>query len=336
MASIEISTHLESRSPTSAGQDLVVSSSEPLAIDIDTSLSNPASIDMSTQTGSIDVSIQTEVRLPTLTGHNLVASSSKPPTTDTSLSNPESLTSSGADDLNADPVISAPQVTPTKLVLLQALWGWLKDTEIKSSPLTLAITSLGLIAAVIYGTSTWMQSSTAAESTAKANRLALCTACVSFPDQPNIVNSYFCRANRDASLDAFSKRDVAAISLPVLWDMDVLAEALEIVQPAWQCKAVCGQERVLHPPDLNLMLSIPISNGEICHLDCLEPIQTTTFEKKHGQSMFNAIGVIMLFSSIAPILSKKYPNVYAIASVPILVTYFVITPVSLIYFFCIL
>lgn len=116
----------------------------------------------------------------------------------------------------------------------------------------------------------------------------------------------------------------------------MLTEALQNAQPAWQCKAVCGQGRVIHPPDLNLMLSIPISNGEICHLDCLEPDQTTTFEKKHGQSMFNAIGAIMLFSSIAPILSKRYPNVYAIASVPILVTYFVITPVSLIYFFFVL
>ncbi|TGO09922.1 hypothetical protein BTUL_0150g00200 [Botrytis tulipae] len=308
MASIEMSTHSESRSPTSAGRDLVVSSSEPLAID--TSLSNPASIDVSTQTGalpptsagqdlimssseppaidtslsnpaSIDISIQTgthpstsaeqdfvipsseplttdtslsnpilidastqmeESFLP-LIGYDLVMSSSEPPATDTSLNNPESLTSSGADDLNADPVILAPQVTPTKSGLHQALWGWLKDTEIRTSPLTLAITLLGLIAAVIYGTSTWIQSSTAADSTAKANRLALFTACVSFPDQPNIVNSDFCRANRDASLDGFSKRNTAAISQPALWNTDMLTEALQNAQPAWQCKAVCGQER---------------------------------------------------------------------------------------------
>ncbi|TGO33580.1 hypothetical protein BHYA_0238g00050 [Botrytis hyacinthi] len=385
MTSIEMSTHLESRPPTPAEQDLVISSSEPLTTD--SSLSNPASIDISTQTGAlpptsaeqdfvvsssellatdtslnnpvlldvstqmkesfspsirydpvipsseplttstslgkptlVDASTQMEESFLPLIGYDLIISSSEPLATDTSLSNPASLASSGADDLNADPVIPAPQATPTKSGLHQALWGWLKHTEIRTSPLTLAITLLGLIAAVIYGTSTWMQSSTAADSTAKANRLALFTACVSFPDQPNIVNSDFCKANRDASLDGFAKRNTAAISQPVLWDTDMLTEALQNAQPAWQCKAVCGQERVLHPPDLTLMLSIPISNGEICHLDCLESIQTTTFEKKHGQSMFNAIGVIMLFSSIAPILSKRYPNVYAIATPPILVT----------------
>lgn len=144
MASIEMSTHLGSRSPTSIEQDLIVSSSEPLAIN-------------------------------------------------TSPSNPASLASSGPEDLNADPAISEPQVTPTKSGLHQTLWGWLKDTEIRTSPLTLAIALLGLIATVIYGTSTWIQSSTAADSTAKANRLALFTACISFPDQPVSHKSHLCR-----------------------------------------------------------------------------------------------------------------------------------------------
>ncbi|TGO19987.1 hypothetical protein BPAE_0324g00050 [Botrytis paeoniae] len=151
-----------------------------------------ASIEMPTHPGSLR---------STPTGQDLVVFSSERLATDTSLSNPASLASSGTDDLNADLEIPAPYVAPTKSGSRRALWGWLKHTEIKTSPLTLVITLLGLIAAVIYGTSTWIQSSTAADATAKANRLALFTACVSFPDQPNIVNSTSCRANSNASLD---------------------------------------------------------------------------------------------------------------------------------------
>ncbi|TGO85352.1 hypothetical protein BPOR_0405g00080 [Botrytis porri] len=247
MASIEMTTHSGSLPPTSAGQDLVVSSSEHLA-------------------------------------------------TDTSLSNPTSRASSGAAVLNVYPVFLAPRITPTKLVSKRALWGWLKHTEIKTSPLTLFVTLLGLIAAVTYGTSTWILSSTAADATAKANRLALFTACISFSDQPIIVNSNFCRANSNASLDGFAKRDTAGISPPLLWNMDVLGEALQIVQPAWQCRIVCGQERVLHPPDLTLVLSIPVSSGENCHLDCLEPIQATFGAKKLFQKRFEALIAVVSFT----------------------------------------
>ncbi|KAF5870191.1 uncharacterized protein Bfra_010336 [Botrytis fragariae] len=83
---------------------------------------------------SIGVSTQTGASPPTSTGQDLVVSSSEPLATDTSLSNPVSLPSSGADDLNADPGIPTPQVPPTKLVSKRALWGWLKHTEIKTSP----------------------------------------------------------------------------------------------------------------------------------------------------------------------------------------------------------
>ncbi|KAF7936116.1 uncharacterized protein EAE98_002335 [Botrytis deweyae] len=244
-----------------------------------------ASIEMSTHLGS---------RPSASAEQDLVVSASEPLATDTSLNNPASLPSSGADDLNADP-------------------GWLRHTEIRTTPLTLAPTLLSLILAVIYGTSTWIQSSTAADSSAKANRLALFTACISFPEQPNIINSNFCRENRDASLDGFAKRDVAAMSLPVLWDMDVLAAALEIVQPAWECKAVCGQERVLHPPDLALVFSIPISNGENCHLDCVKPIELTHGQDRGRQRTFNTLVVVILFLIISPAFPRSYPIFHEIA-----------------------
>ncbi|THV48967.1 hypothetical protein BGAL_0218g00100 [Botrytis galanthina] len=225
---------------------------------------------------------------------------------------------------------SPTSATPTKSGLHQALWGWLKDTEIRTSPLTLAIALLGLITAVIYGTSNWIQSSTAADSAAKANRLALFTACISFPEQPNIIDSNFCRANRNASLDGFAKRDVAATSLPVLWDMDVLAEALKIVQPAWQCNVLCGQEKVSHPPGLALMLSIPISNGENCQLDCLDPIQATSWEERHGEILFVTAHVLMSLPLITLSLPQRYPVFDAIATGLTFLLWFVLIPVSLI------
>ncbi|KAF7928199.1 hypothetical protein BELL_0278g00080 [Botrytis elliptica] len=88
-----------------------------------------ASIEMSTHLGS---------RPSASAEQDLVVSASEPLATDTSLNNPASLPSSGADDLNADPVDPAPQATTTKLGLHQALWGWLRHTEIRTTPLTLS------------------------------------------------------------------------------------------------------------------------------------------------------------------------------------------------------
>ncbi|TEY61172.1 hypothetical protein BOTCAL_0173g00050 [Botryotinia calthae] len=256
----------------------------------------------------IGVSSHTGSLPPTSAGQDIVLSSSEPLATDASLNNPTSLASIEMEDLEAGLANSAPQNTPGKPDSKQSLLGWLEHTEIKSSPLTLVMTLLALIIAVVFGTSTWIQSSTAAEATAKANRLALFTACVSFPDQPNIVNSTFCRANMNASLDGFAKRGTAAISPPTLWDMDVLAEALQIIQPAWQCEVVCGQEMVLHASNLTLVLSIPISTGENCHLDCLEPIRVLPWTRKHYQKIFDTILVVYVFDIFS---RKRHPVLHA-------------------------
>ncbi|KAF5870192.1 uncharacterized protein Bfra_010337 [Botrytis fragariae] len=114
----------------------------------------------------------------------------------------------------------------------------------------------------------------------------------------NIVNSTLCRANNNASLAGFAKRSTAAISPPALWDIDVFADALQIVQPAWQCKAVCGQERVLHTPDLTLVLSFPVSTGENCHLDCLEPTQTTFWPKRFSHKRFETLLAVVSFTIV--------------------------------------
>ncbi|KAF7951589.1 hypothetical protein EAE96_006893 [Botrytis aclada] len=250
---------------------------------------------------SIEMSTQTESPPPISAGQDPVASLSEPLVIDT----PSNLTSIDVStQTESPPPILAGQAKPRALWLLKAA-NWLGHTEIKTSPLTLAIALIGLIMAVIYGTSTWLQSSTATDSATKATRLALFTACISFPEQPNVANSNFCKANRNASLDGFVKRDIAALSLPVLWDMDVLAEALEIVHPVWQCKAVCDQETVLYPPDLPLMLSIPISNGENCQLDCVEPIRAKDSEEGPGPLMFTTACVITFFPSISPKLPKR-------------------------------
>ncbi|TGO54940.1 hypothetical protein BCON_0099g00040 [Botryotinia convoluta] len=244
-----------------------------------------ASIEMSTHPGSLR---------PTSAGQDFVVSSSKSLATDTSLSNPASLASSGTHDLNADPEIPVPHVALTKSGSKRALW---------------VITSLGLIAAVTYGTSTWIQSSTAAGATAKANRLALFTACISFLDQSNIVNSTFCRTNSDASLDGLAKR---AFNPPLLWDMDAFAEVLQIVQPAWQCKTLCGRERWErwhYPRDSNHVLSLPTSTGTKCLLKCFEPILVPFWKGRLFQIRLYRVFVVVFFVITAPPLFRDYYSI---------------------------
>lgn len=85
--------------------------------------------------------------------------------------------------------------------------------------------------------------------------------------------------------------------------MDVLAEALQIIQPAWQFEAVCGMEMVLYPPDLTLVLSIPISTSENCHLDCLEPIPVSTSKKPGLKLCFTRL-IVCIWSIISPIFLR--------------------------------
>ncbi|KAM0148921.1 hypothetical protein ACHAPG_009715 [Botrytis cinerea] len=121
---------------------------------------------------------------PNSTEQDLVVSSSEPLATDTSLSNLTSLASIEMEDLPAATVDASTQTTPVKPVSKQTLWGWLRRTEIKSNALDLLARLLFLIFLVGLGTFFLIEYSTAAEATAKANRLALFTARVSFPDQP--------------------------------------------------------------------------------------------------------------------------------------------------------
>ncbi|KAK8901595.1 hypothetical protein QC760_010026 [Botrytis cinerea] len=227
---------------------------------------------------SIEMSTHPRPLRPTSTEQDLVVSSSEPLATDTSLSNLTSLASIEMEDLPAATVDASTQTTPVKPVSKQTLWGWLRRTEIKSN-------------------------ATAAEATAKANRLALFTARVSFPDQPKIYISNFCEKSSDTGLDEFAKCDKASVSPPVLWNMDVLAEALQIIQPAWQFEAVCGMEMVLYPPDLTLVLSIPISTSENCHLDCLEPIPVSTSKKPGLKLCFTRL-IVCIWSIISPIFLR--------------------------------
>ncbi|KAM0140244.1 hypothetical protein ACHAO1_002474 [Botrytis cinerea] len=240
---------------------------------------------------------------PTSTEQDLVVSSSEPLATDTSLSNLTSLASIEMEDLPAATVDASTQTTPVKPVSKQTLWGWLRRTEIKSNALDLLARLLFLIFLVGLGTFFLIEYSTAAEATAKANRLALFTARVSFPDQPKIYISNFCEKSSDTGLEEFAKCDKASVSPPVLWNMDVLAEALQIIQPAWQFEAVCGMEMVLYPPDLTLVLSIPISTSENCHLDCLEPIPVSTSKKPGLKLCFTRL-IVCIWSIISPIFLR--------------------------------
>ncbi|CCD52314.1 hypothetical protein BofuT4_P081090.1 [Botrytis cinerea T4] len=207
------------------------------------------------------------------------------------------------EDLPAATVDASTQTTPVKPVSKQTLWGWLRRTEIKSNALDLLARLLFLIFLVGLGTFFLIEYSTAAEATAKANRLALFTARVSFPDQPKIYTLNFCEKSSDTGLDEFAKCDKASVSPPVLWNMDVLAEALQIIQPAWQFEAVCGMEMVLYPPDLTLVLSIPISTSENCHLDCLEPIPVSTSKKPGLKLCFTRL-IVCIWSIISPIFLR--------------------------------
>ncbi|CCD52313.1 hypothetical protein BofuT4_P081080.1 [Botrytis cinerea T4] len=154
---------------------------------------------------SIEISTHPRPLPPTSTEQDLVVSSSEPLTTDTSLSNLTSLASIEMEDLPAATVDASTQTTPVKPVSKQTLWGWLRRTEIKSNALDLLARLLFLIFLVGLGTFFLIEYSTAAEATAKANRLALFTARVSFPDQPKIYTLNFCEKSSDTGLHEFAK-----------------------------------------------------------------------------------------------------------------------------------
>lgn len=116
----------------------------------------------------------------TSTDQDSVVSTSESVATPASPNNSTPLATPGMGDVQTNSVHPIPGSSGPKRTLL----GWLKQTEIRTNLLTLVITLLGLAMTIIYGTSTWIQSSISANATAKANRLALFTACISFPDQP--------------------------------------------------------------------------------------------------------------------------------------------------------
>lgn len=113
--------------------------------------------------------------------------------------------------------------------------------------------------------------------------------------------------------------------------MDVLAEALRIIQPAWQFEAVCGQKMVLHPPDLTLVLSIPISTSENCHLDCLEPLQATLGVDKNRQKLPITPYAVIFFFIFGPKIFQGHPNFHAIAAFFVCVYCFVLGLIPLIF-----
>ncbi|KAI9645559.1 hypothetical protein NHQ30_006301 [Ciborinia camelliae] len=227
-------------------------------------------------------------------------------------SNPTSAVDGGTTGLQTDPASSTPVSIPEMSAPIETLLGWMKYTEIKASLLSLVIALLGLVITVIYGTSTWIQSSNAANATAKANQLALFTACISFPDQPNIVNSTFCRTNRNASLDGFTKRDTAAISLPLLWDIDAFAEVLQIVQPSWNCESGCDKKATNHLPNLAQALSFSTFTRENCRVDCFERTQSIFWVKHAFKKLWPLFIVFFMVSTLK--IARKHFSTRAIST----------------------